>query len=64
MAMKIIEIIVTPQGETTLQTKGFTGGSCREVSELIGQALGKSTNDKLIQEFYGGLHEQQQPRIR
>ena len=39
--MKIIEIIVSPKGETTIQTKGYAGGTCREASKFIEQALGQ-----------------------
>jgi DUF2997 family protein len=27
---RIIEVTVSPKGETTIQTKGFTGEQCRE----------------------------------
>ena len=37
--MKTIEITVSSQGEARLQTKGFTGSSCREASRLLEQAL-------------------------
>ena len=33
--MKTIEIIVSPKGETTVQTKGFAGASCRDASKSI-----------------------------
>jgi hypothetical protein len=47
-----IEIIVSPQGETTLQTKGFAGSSCREASRLLEQALGKAASEQLTPEFH------------
>ncbi len=37
---KIIEITVTPRGETKVETRGFTGGECREASRFVEQALG------------------------
>ena len=37
--MKTIEIIVSAKGETSVQTRGFTGSSCREASQFIEQAL-------------------------
>ena len=37
---KTIEIIVRPTGETSVQTKGFAGASCREASRFIEEALG------------------------
>jgi Protein of unknown function (DUF2997) len=42
-----IEITVSPTGETTVQTKGFTGSSCRDASKFIEQALGDKTAETL-----------------
>ena len=50
--MKTIEITVSPAGETTVQTKGFSGAECRDASRLVEQALGKSVGEKLTAEFY------------
>ena len=50
--MKTIEIIVSPKGETTVTTKGFTGSSCREASKFIEQALGQRTGERLTAEFH------------
>ena len=38
---KIIRVIVGPKGETKIETKGFSGGECREASRFIEQALGQ-----------------------
>ena len=56
--MKTIEITVSPTGETKVETKGFTGGSCREASRLIEQALGLKSAEQMTAEFY------QQPPIQ
>ena len=50
--MKIIEIIVSPKGETRAETKGFAGPQCREASRLLEQALGQRTEETLTREFY------------
>lgn len=50
--MKTIEIIVSPKGETSVQTKGFAGASCREASKFVEEALGQSSNETLTGEFY------------
>jgi hypothetical protein len=50
--MKTIEIIVTSAGKTTIQTKGFTGASCREASRFLEQALGQRTAEQLTAEFH------------
>ena len=49
---RTIEIVVTPTGETTVHTKGFTGPSCRDASRFIEQALGQRTGEKLTAEFH------------
>jgi hypothetical protein len=49
---KTIEIIVSSTGQTTVQTKGFTGSSCRDASKFIEQALGQQTSETLTAEFH------------
>ena len=51
---KVIEITVSPKGEATIQTRGFTGGECREASRFVEQALGQRTAETLTPEFYLG----------
>ena len=50
--MKVIEIIVRPNGETILETKGFTGPECREASRFLEQALGRPVREQLTPEFH------------
>jgi hypothetical protein len=57
--MKTIEIIVTPEGNSSVQTLGFTGSSCRDASRFIEQALGKRTGEKLTTEFHQSESVQQ-----
>ena len=58
--MKIIEITVDAKGQTKVETRGFTGGECREASKFIEQALGQRTDEKLTAEFYQGQTTDQQ----
>jgi hypothetical protein len=51
---KVIEIVVNPRGEATVQTRGFTGGECREASKFVEQALGQKTAETLTAEYYQG----------
>ena len=51
---KVIEIVVNPRGEATVQTRGFTGGECREASKFVEQALGTRTAETLTAEFHQG----------
>ena len=52
MSRQHIEITVGPDGSTTVQTRGFTGPSCREASRFIERALGKATGEQLTAEYY------------
>ena len=61
---KIIEIIVSPKGETTVTTKGFAGSSCREASKFVEQALGQQTGERLTAEFHQSQSLQQEQRQR
>jgi len=49
---RIIELIVSPKGETTVQTKGFSGGTCIQASKWLEQALGIATADRKTAEFF------------
>ena len=58
--MKIIEIIIAPNGQSTVETKGFTGSECRDASRFIEQAIGQQTNEILKSEFHQSVTAQQQ----
>jgi hypothetical protein len=49
---KTIEIIVAPDGQTKIETKGFAGADCQDASRFIEQALGERTAEMLTPEFY------------
>jgi len=57
---KTIEIIITPDGESHVETKGFTGSECREASRFVEQALGKHVNELLKPVFHQTTTTQQQ----
>jgi hypothetical protein len=61
---KTIEIIVDAKGEVIVQTKGFTGSSCRDASRIIEQALGEPTAEKLTAEFYEQTQTHEQAKQR
>ena len=54
-----IEVIISPTGETKVQTKGFTGSSCRDASRFLEEALGVSTGEQLTSEFFADQTTQQ-----
>jgi hypothetical protein len=59
---KIIEILISPTGETTVQTKGFAGAECQQASEFLEKALGQKTSERLTGEFYQQQVQQQELR--
>ncbi len=50
--MRKIEIIVSPNGETKLETKGWTGSSCEEASRFLEEALGVEQHNEKTAAFY------------
>ena len=55
MTQQIIEVVISPTGETKVQTKGFVGSSCRDASRFVEEALGQRYGEQLTTEF----HQQQ-----
>ena len=47
-----IEIIITPDGQSRIETQGFTGSDCRTASRFLEQALGNATSEQLKPEFH------------
>jgi len=58
--MKITEITVDAKGQAKVETRGFTGGECRQASRFIEQALGQRTDEKLTAEFHENQTTNQQ----
>jgi hypothetical protein len=58
--VKTIVITVGPKGETKVETRGFTGGECREATRSLEQALGARTSETLTAEFHQGQAAEQQ----
>jgi hypothetical protein len=59
---RIIEVTVSPQGEATVQTKGYAGGDCIQASQFLEQSLGVRTDDARTAEFYQAAQVQQPAR--
>lgn len=57
--VKIIEVIVLPNGETKAETKGFAGGTCRDASRFLEQALGQQMSEQLTAEFHTNTAQSQ-----
>ena len=56
--MKTIEITVSPQGISTVETKGFVGNQCQQASQFLAKALGPLHNEQLKPEFYAQADNQ------
>ncbi len=61
--MKTIEIIVSPQGETTVKTQGFMGRDCLEATRRLEAALGRKLGDRLTGEFFAAAGQEQSHRL-
>ena len=48
----VIEITVNPKGETSIQSRGFTGASCKDATRAYEQALGTVQSDRPTAEMY------------
>jgi hypothetical protein len=48
----IIEVIVKPDGQTLVETRGFAGERCQQASRFLEQALGLRTGERLTAEFH------------
>ena len=57
---RIIEVVVSPTGETTVQTKGYTGADCLQASRFLEQTLGVTTADRKTAEYHQTAPAQQQ----
>jgi hypothetical protein len=49
---RIIEVVVSPTGETTVQTKGYVGADCLQASRFLEQALGVITAERKTSEYH------------
>ena len=57
---RLIEVIISPQGEATVQTKGYAGADCLQASKFLEQALGITASDSKTSEFYQTTQTEQQ----
>jgi len=50
--MQQITIRIKKNGSTTVETEGFQGGECKEITKELLEQLGNVTDEKLKAEFY------------
>ena len=56
---RIIEVTVSPKGETSIQTKGYAGADCLQASKFLEQALGVVAKENKTGEFYSSTQTDQ-----
>jgi hypothetical protein len=59
---RIIEVVVSPQGEMTVQTKGYAGTDCLLATKFLEQSLGVVAADHKTAEFHAQAAAEQQVR--
>ena len=52
MSSKTIEVTISPQGETKIETKGFAGPECQQASEFLEKALGQRQAEQLTAQYH------------
>jgi hypothetical protein len=58
--MRVIEVTVSPTGETQIQTKGYSGGACLKASQFLQDALGVVESDRRTAEYHQSTEQQQE----
>lgn len=48
----IIELVIAPDGQTRLATKGFAGPACQVASQFLETALGIRRQEALTEEYF------------
>lgn len=63
---RTIEIMITANGNTLVQTRGFSGTSCRQASKFLEESLGQRVSESLTAEYYRSepAQEKEQQRNR
>lgn len=59
---KIIEVKISPKGEISIETKGFSGGECRDATRRLEAALGVRASEQLTNEFHAPAQNTQTAR--
>ncbi len=57
---RIIEVIVSPQGEAIVQTKGYAGAECVQASKWLEKSLGIVASDVKTPNYYQQSQIQQE----
>lgn len=58
--MRTIEVLISPTGETVVQTRGYAGADCLQASKWLERALGPVTAEQKTAEYHQSPTTQQQ----
>jgi hypothetical protein len=50
--MKKIKVHVSKEGDTKIETEGFTGTACKDATKLLEKALGVTTKETFTDDYY------------
>jgi len=53
-----IDVLISPQGESWIETHGFTGPACREATQALEAALGLKQSETLTAEYHQPVTEE------
>jgi hypothetical protein len=56
--LKTITLVISPTGETQLQTHGFEGSNCQGASRALEQTLGLVTHEQKTAEYFAAQQQQ------
>jgi len=57
--LKTIEVTISPQGETRIETKGFAGAECQQASKSLEEAMGQRQAEQLTAEYHAAAAQAQ-----
>ncbi|WP_145228534.1 DUF2997 domain-containing protein [Gimesia algae] len=56
--MKTIDIIFSADGQSRIETRGFTGSRCKHASRFLETALGATASEQLTAEYHQTVQHQ------
>jgi hypothetical protein len=59
---QVIELVITTAGQTTIETRGFSGPACQEASRAFERALGAVHAERLTPEYFQAIDQRHQAR--
>lgn len=59
----VIEVIVSPNGQVRVETKGYVGNECRSASANLERALGLRQSERLTPAFHQSSQAQTNTQV-